>query len=187
MHRRGAGRGRPGGFRTETGVAPGQDQALNARRHRPTTTSPQKVLGSTAPIRPQTGDFSVTSGCGRTSVRIQSDQNQKVQLTLQTEKACKRKPFRKRLMGFEPTTFCMASSCCQRAEALVSALEAGSGRLIPDWALRDLTSFAGSFRTESGLGAALRIAAQANFQATGESTESVVVASSPPHGPRAPP
>jgi hypothetical protein len=52
---------------------------------------------------------------------------------------------------------------------------------VPDWALRDLTPFAGSFRTESGLGAALRIAAHANFQTTGESSESVVVASRLPH------
>ena len=27
------------------------------------------------------------------------------------EKTCKRRPFRKRLKGFEPSTFCMASSC----------------------------------------------------------------------------
>jgi hypothetical protein len=33
---------------------------------------------------------------------------------------------RERLMGFEPTTFCMASSCHQAAEALDSALQAGS-------------------------------------------------------------
>jgi hypothetical protein len=37
---------------------------------------------------------------------------QKVQPTAQTEKARKRRPFLKRLMGFEPTTFCMASRAC---------------------------------------------------------------------------
>jgi hypothetical protein len=30
--------------------------------------------------------------------------------TARTKKTCKRRPFGKRLMGFEPTTFCMASS-----------------------------------------------------------------------------
>jgi hypothetical protein len=42
------------------------------------------------------------------SVRIQSDPIQKVQPTAPTKKACKCRPFPKRLMGFEPTTFCMA-------------------------------------------------------------------------------
>jgi hypothetical protein len=30
--------------------------------------------------------------------------------TARTKKTCKCRPFQKRLMGFEPTTFCMASS-----------------------------------------------------------------------------
>jgi hypothetical protein len=32
--------------------------------------------------------------------------------TARTKKTCKRRPFRERLMGFEPTTFCMASRTC---------------------------------------------------------------------------
>ena len=44
-----------------------------------------------------------------TSVRIQSSPTQKVQPTSHTKNACKRGPFRKRLKGFEPSTFCMAS------------------------------------------------------------------------------
>ena len=54
-------------------------------------------------------------------------------------------------MGFEPTTFCMASSGRYAVEAYAPALEAGSRRLVVRRRLRDSTPFTGSFRTESGL------------------------------------
>jgi hypothetical protein len=52
------------------------------------------------------------------SVRIQSDPMQKVQPTATTRKARICRPFAKRLMGFEPTTFCMASRAWGYAECL---------------------------------------------------------------------
>jgi hypothetical protein len=42
-------------------------------------------------------------------IRIESGPTQKVQPTARTKKAYKRRPFRNRLMRFEPTTFSMAS------------------------------------------------------------------------------
>ena len=56
-----------------------------------------------------------------------------------------------RLMGFEPSTFCMASRCHSRLRRRLSALEVGSSRLAAVSRLRHSTPFTGSVRTESGL------------------------------------
>ena len=48
-----------------------------------------------------------TSGGPR--VRNQSDRTQTNKATAETKKTCKYRPFAKRLKGFEPSTFCMAS------------------------------------------------------------------------------
>ena len=68
------------------------------------------------------------------------------------KKTCKRRPFRKRLKGFEPSTFCMASSSSDSVHALnvpanrpVSGLRAG----VTDVQLSVRNH--GSFRTETGL------------------------------------
>jgi hypothetical protein len=44
--------------------------------------------------------------------RSQSDLTQTHKPTAHTQKACKYRPFSKRLKGFEPSTFCMASRTC---------------------------------------------------------------------------
>ena len=49
---------------------------------------------------------------GPRRVRSQSDSTQTHKPTAHAKKSCKCKPFLKRLMGFEPTTFCMASRTC---------------------------------------------------------------------------
>jgi hypothetical protein len=46
---------------------------------------------------------------GGPRVRNQSDRMQRNKATAATKKACKCRPFSKRLKGFEPSTFCMAS------------------------------------------------------------------------------
>jgi hypothetical protein len=51
-----------------------------------------------------------TIGPGR--VRSQSDPTQTHKPTAHAKKACKSSPFSKRLKGFEPSTFCMASRTC---------------------------------------------------------------------------
>jgi hypothetical protein len=59
----------------------------------------------------------------RPRVRNQSDRMQMKKATAETKKACKRRPSRKRLKGFEPSTFCMASrTCVSRSAPLVGAL-----------------------------------------------------------------
>src|SRR5688572_15539829 len=46
---------------------------------------------------------------GGPRVRNQSDRMQRNKATATTKNTCKCRPFRKRLKGFEPSTFCMAS------------------------------------------------------------------------------
>ena len=46
---------------------------------------------------------------GLRRVRFGSGAKQTRKPTAHTKRTCKCRPFRKRLMGFEPTTFCMAS------------------------------------------------------------------------------
>ena len=48
---------------------------------------------------------------GGPRVRNQSDRMQRNKATVATKKTCKCRLFTKRLKGFEPSTFCMASSC----------------------------------------------------------------------------
>jgi hypothetical protein len=68
------------------------------------------------------------------------------------KKACKRDSFREQLMGFEPTTFCMASSSWD----WVHALNVPANRiLLPRKGgaadASESTRNHGSFRTETGL------------------------------------
>ena len=77
---------------------------------RPSPSPAQKVSGSTHQQMPaRKASFQAPPMMDCPSVPIQSPATQTHNPTGRTEKACKRRPFRKRLMGFEPTTFCMAS------------------------------------------------------------------------------
>jgi hypothetical protein len=72
--------------------------------------------------------------------------------TAPSKKTCKRRPFRKRLKGFEPSTFCMAS----RSWDWVHTLNVpAKGLLLPREAgaadASDFTRNHGSLRTETGL------------------------------------
>jgi hypothetical protein len=64
----------------------------------------------------QVGTADDRPGASPESVRPDAD----AQADCARQKACKRRPFGKRLMGFEPTTFCMASRARGDAIALIS-------------------------------------------------------------------
>jgi hypothetical protein len=69
-----------------------------------------------------------------------------------TKKACKSRAFTKRLMGFEPTTFCMASSSLDSERALnVPANRPVSAARVGAADARFSPRNHGSFRTETGL------------------------------------
>ena len=57
---------------------------------------------------------------GGPRVRNQSDRMQRNKATARTKKTCKCRPFRKRLKGFEPSTFCMASRARDSAQRGIS-------------------------------------------------------------------
>jgi hypothetical protein len=60
----------------------------------------------------QRASFESSSTAAWSPVRLQSPATQTHNPTDDTKKTCKRRPSRERLMGFEPTTFCMASRTC---------------------------------------------------------------------------
>jgi hypothetical protein len=68
---------------------------------------------------------------GGTRVRSQSSRTQTNKATAPTKKACKCRPSRERLMGFEPTTFCMASGTWD-PERPKKALQSTGFRAIGD-------------------------------------------------------
>ena len=70
----------------------------------------QKVSGSNDHKKPANSCFKCTPAEDRIRQSAISPQLRRRTTRLMTrKKTCKRRPFRKRLMGFEPTTFCMAS------------------------------------------------------------------------------
>jgi hypothetical protein len=98
---------------------------------------------------PAKGRFSLrppTSGGPR--VRNQSDRTQTNKATVETKKTCKCRPFRKRLKGFEPSTFCMASSR-SAAPRVQKCLQIGvSGRVDRAFAVQELCADAGGLDNE---------------------------------------
>ena len=112
---------------------------MAAAGERPSFCRPQKDLGSDEPESACKQGFSLerpTIGPGR--VRSQSDPTQTHKPTAHAKKGCKWAPFSKRLTGFEPSTFCMASSssateiapkCRKSADITVSHLGWGSREL----------------------------------------------------------
>jgi hypothetical protein len=62
---------------------------------------------------------------GGPRVRNQSDRTQTNKATAATKKTCKCRPFSKRLKGFEPSTFCMASRTCVSWSACIFPANAG--------------------------------------------------------------
>ena len=70
----------------------------------------RRTLVRTTRNRPAYRAFSLEPADDRSAASpVQSDTTQTHLATAPTKKACKCRPFAKRLMGFEPSTFCMAS------------------------------------------------------------------------------
>jgi hypothetical protein len=91
------------------------------------------TLVRTSENQPATLAFSVKPPTiGGTRVRSQSGRMQTNKATAETKKTCKYGPFAKRLMGFEPTTFCMASRT--RGDADWPDLPANERLSLAQWA-----------------------------------------------------
>jgi hypothetical protein len=97
------------------------------------------------------GVFLEPPAVGQPRVRNQSDPTQTHKPTAHPRKTCKYRSFRERLMGFEPTTFCMASSTCASHPAPNHA--ANKPLFAPAWARRNPRHSPGNhggFRTQTG-------------------------------------
>jgi hypothetical protein len=125
-----------------------QEQPANRRSRRNTRPSAglQNDFSSDEPesaCKPRVSLKPPTIGGPR--VRNQSDRMQRNKATAATKNTCKTRVFRKRLKGFEPSTFCMASSCSRLQRAPKSLQICGFLRMSATMAFQELP------RNRSGL------------------------------------
>jgi hypothetical protein len=104
----------------------------------------QKVSGSSDQIALQSAALLQAASGWLPRVRCRSGATQTHHPTAATKKTCKCRPSEERLMGFEPTTFCMAISSC-RSQIIPKCLQIDQyfARLIPGWASKNCAEIPG--------------------------------------------